>query len=273
MHEVRPGDLRRAPGLPGPRGARRRAALLRLGRRDAAVPARAGDDRRRRAGRRARARVARGRATGCSARWTRGGGLLRWHRAARRAASSSRAGATRSTRRLDVARQRDPARGRLGARAAGRRRRHPGRGARGAARAGAAVGRSARTPRPPRRWPRASARLGTPTRWRSTRDDRPVRGAGSQLGWLLWAGRSRSAGAAERLCAARRAHRLRPAHALGPPPAFDPRPTTAARSGRSTRGWAGAGCAPRGTRTPPSASARACSRASSGSGTTPSSTR
>ena len=103
--------------------------------------------------------------------------------------------------------------------------------------------------------------------------DRPVRGAGSQLGWLLWAG-APVAGAAERLSAARRAHRLRAAHAVGPPPAASTRsPTTAARSGRSTRGWAGAGCAPPGTPRPPSACARACSRASSGSGTTPSSTR
>ena len=50
-------------------------------------------------------------------------------------------------------------------------------------------------------------------------------------------------------------------------------PTTVARCGRSTRGWAGAGCAPPGMRRRPSASVRACWRASSGSGTTPSSTR
>ena len=71
--------------------------------------------------------------------------------------------------RLDVARQRDPARGRLGPRAAGGRRRYPGGGARRAARPRAPLGRSG--PRRGRRGAgrRASARRGTPTRWRSTR--------------------------------------------------------------------------------------------------------
>ena len=43
-------------------------------------------------------------------------------------------------------------------------------------------------------WPSAS----TPRRWRSTATTGPVRGAGSQLGWLLWAG-VEIPGAAERL--------------------------------------------------------------------------
>ena len=103
--------------------------------------------------------------------------------------------------------------------------------------------------------------------------DRPVRGAGSQLGWLLWAG-APVAGAAERLAEPDVLTDFGLRTLSRPPSAASTRsPTTAARSGRSTRGWAGAGCAPPGTRRPPSASARACSRASSGSGTTPSSTR
>ena len=78
--------------------------------------------------------------------------------------------------------------------------------------------------------------------------DRPVPGAGSQLGWLLWA------------------DALEPTRATPPPsacagPTSSPAsglrtlsararrcsartPTTAARSGRSTRGSAGAACAP-----------------------------
>ena len=86
--------------------------------------------------------------------------------------------------------------------------------------------------------------------------DRAVRGAGSQLGWLLWAGVPVGRGAAERLARARRAHRLRAAHAVRPPPAvrgarLPPRRGLAvrlvARLGRAARGGArrGGGARPR----------------------------
>ena len=48
-------------------------------------------------------------------------------------------------------------------------------------------------------------------------------------------------------------------------PVFDPQPTTAARSGRSTPGWVGAGCAPPAATRTPSGCAPACSGRSTGS--------
>lgn len=93
-------------------------------------------------------------------------------------------------------------------------------------------------------------------------DGREVRGAGSQQGWLLWAGAlgpEASAAAAERLC--------RPdvmsSSGYGRWPRGTPSttrtPTTAERFGPSTRGWGGAGCGPRGERPTPSACAAVCS--------------
>ena len=252
-----PGVVRRAPGLPGARGARRRAALLRLGRRDAVVPARAGGDRRRRAGRRARARLARG-------------GRL----AARRAGARRRPAALAPARRRAASCQqgwRD-----TGRPASARRRRAAG-----------SCTRTARVPEPPVADADTQAAAlaglrGAGARCRATaahaaaadalaarigaafgpRDDgarraRPARCAARARSSAGCCGPGAPvAGAAERLAAARRAHRLRAAHAVGPPPAASTRsPTTAARSGRSTRGWAGAGCARPGTRRRPSASA------------------
>ncbi len=104
-----------------------------------------------------------------------------------------------------------------------------------------------------------------------------VPGAGSQLGWLLWAdaldGAARDA-AVDAAVRARRAVRLRPAHALERLARVRRRATTtAAPCGRSTPGSGGADCAPRGGWRRRSASARACCRRSSSSAARRSSTR
>ena len=81
-------------------------------------------------------------------------------------------------------------------------------------------------------------------------DGRPVPGAGSQLGWLLWSGVLEPAAAPRGRRApvrAGRADRVGPAHAVGRATRRStPTPTTAAASGRSTPGSAGAACGPRG---------------------------
>ena len=249
VHEVRAGHLRRAPGLPGARGARRRAALLRLGRRDAVflhVLAATGD---------AALAAELEPAWRAAGEWLlgaleRGGGLLRWHRA--RAGRPRPAGLARHRRprRLAVAGQRDPARGRLGRPSrrwptpTRRRRRSPG-----CARWRGCRGDPAHADGASTRWPRASARRWDPETMALDAHDRPVRGAGSQLGWLLWAGRrSPAPPSASPQPDVLTDFGLRTLSR--PPPAASTRsPTTAARSGRSTRGWAGAGCAPPGTRT------------------------
>ena len=251
--------------LQGGRLARRgRVPLLRDRRRDLVVPDRARRAGRRRAGARARRRLARGRRRGSSGALEAGGGLVRHAQGTWGALSQQ---GWRDA--IDpVSQERPglghPAPGRDAARAAAGRRRQPGGGARGAARAGGAVGRAALGGAGGGSCASASARS-APRCWRSSRTGRAVPGAGSQLGWLLWAdaleGDAREA-AAERLCAAGRADRLRPAHAeqrvAGVRAAAT---TTAARSGRSTRGWAGAACAPPAARPRPSASAPACSSA------------
>jgi glycogen debranching enzyme len=117
---------------------------------------------------------------------------------------------------------------------------------------------------------RVAARFG-PETMALDGDDREVRGAGSQLGWLLWAGVP-VAGAAERLAEpdVLTDHGLRTLSARtrsSAPPA-----TTAAAYGRSTRGSDGAGYGRPGMARPPSASGPACSRRSRSSAATPSST-
>ena len=264
-----PGDLRRAPGLPRARGARRRAALLRLGRRDAAASCTCW----RRPATRALAAELEP-AWRAAGDWLlgaleRGGGLLRWHR--RAPGGLAPAG---------LARHRRPV-----ARTA-RRRRAAGSCTRTARRP------SRRWPTPTRRrrrspgcagWPRLSgdpahaaaaealaarigARVGPRDDGARRRTTAPVRGAGSQLGWLLWAG-APVAGAAERLAEpdvltdfglrtlSDRHPQLRPA--VLPP-----------RLGVAVRLVAGLGRAARrrARRRRPSACARACSRASSGIG-------
>ncbi len=100
-------------------------------------------------------------------------------------------------------------------------------------------------------------------------DGTAVPGAGSQLGWLLWAGAlepeprrpPRRSGSPRPTCS------RRTGCARSPPaiPRSGPATTTAAGSGRSTRGSAGAGCAPRGWSPRRSGSGPACSTRSTGS--------
>ena len=82
-------------------------------------------------------------------------------------------------------------------------------------------------------------------------DGTPVPGAGSQLGWLLWAGALEPDAAAPRPPSGSRAPDVLTAYGLRTLSAGASRvparqPTTAAASGRSTAGSAGAGCAPPG---------------------------
>ena len=77
-------------------------------------------------------------------------------------------------------------------------------------------------------------------------NDRQVTGAGSQLGWLLWAGALNEDGGRRRCCPvgpARHPDPVRPAHAIGRGPRHSSAlPTIGAGSGRSTTGSAGWGC-------------------------------
>ena len=222
---------------------------------------------------RARARVARGRATGCWARWSAAAACCAGT-GGRRAASCQQG--WRDS--VDPYGSTSQGSGILHedgsvARAAGGRRRHAGRGARRAARAGAARRAIRRTPRPSTRWPRASARRGTPTRWRSTRTTgRCAARARSSAGCC---GPGRRSPAPPSACAQPDVltdfglRTLSDRHPCFDPHVLPPRLDLAVRLvaglGRAARGGA------RGR--PPSASGAACSPASSASGTTPSSTR
>ena len=144
-------------------GARRRAALLRLGRLDLVVPRGARGDRRRRAGRRARGRLARRR------RVARAGARRRRRRRPLRAAACGSGGLTQQGWR-DVMgpgergrrRRRDRAPGRLDAGAAARRRRRAGGRLRGAARARACSRARRRGRGAPRRSPSGSRPTSAP---------------------------------------------------------------------------------------------------------------
>ena len=219
--------------------------LLRHRRRDVVVPRAARGDRRRRARGGARGRVARGgRLARGRARSRRRPRPLR----ARPAGALDAAGLARRDRPDAQDHGGDPAGRRHRARAAAGRRRLAGRGLRRAAGARAAVGRGALGALAPRRCAERLSRLRARRRWPSSPTARAVPGAGSQLGWLLWAD-ALDAGGARRgrrpAVRARHPDRLRPAHPVERRrPCSSRTPTTAARSGRSTPGSAGAACAP-----------------------------
>ena len=106
--------------------------------------------------------------------------------------------------------------------------------------------------------------------------DVPVPGAGSQLGWLLWSGalgEERAGEVAARLCEPDVLTPFGLRTLSRTTRCSIPRATTAARSGRSTRGWGGAGCAPPASPRRPSACAPACWRRWTGSARRPSCTR
>ena len=273
LHEYRPESR---PRLRGGRlaGARRRAPLLRHGRRDELVPRSCSTRSATPRSPRSSSRHGAPRPAGCARALDAGGGFVRY--GPRR--GRGRPGAAGLARRDGAGR------------GASARRRHPPRRTAPAPRRRSPTP-TARPPPSPRcdalarldpggDWPaRAAALRGgrrraggrTCSRWRPTA--RPVPGAGSSLGWLLWAGALEGDAADGRGGPARRArrpHRLRAADARGERRRVHARtPITAARSGRSTPGWAGAGCAPPGATRRPSASAPACSPRSTGSGRAP----
>ena len=177
--------LARAARLAGPG---RSPALLRHLGRHVVVPGRAGRDPGRRPGRRARTPHDGQRASGWRGRWTTAAGWCGAVRGPSPAGWRSRAGATPSTRPPT-----STAAGSCGRTARRRRRRSP-----------MPTRRRSRSPR----WTRSSGSTRTPRtggrRWRARlrarieaaflpdvmaleADDTPVPGAGSQLGWLLWA--------------------------------------------------------------------------------------
>ena len=201
-------------------GARRRAALLRQRRQHELVPRRARRAPGRRARRRARGRAAaRRRVAGAGARRRRRARALR---AAARARRARAPGLARRDRRPSPSTPRasgivrpdgsDPA-------AAARRRRLPGGRARGAATRSRGSTRTATGTRGRRRCARGVAEAFAPgADWALAieADGTAVPGAGSQLGWLLWAGALEPdlAGAAARAARrARRPHGVRAAHA------------------------------------------------------------
>ena len=200
---------------------------------------------------------------------SRGGGLLRWER---RAPGGPRAaGLARHRGPAAALWRRHPARGRQRARAAGRRRRHPGGRARGAARAGAAVRR--RRARGGRRGARGPHRRRVGPRHDGPRRPRPA-GARRRIAARVAAvGGGAVDGAAERLC------EPDVLTGFGLRTLSDRHPQFEASSYHrgsvwpfdSWLGWGGLRAAGRPRR--PSGCARACSPPSSGSGATRSSTR
>ena len=249
-------------------GARRRAPLLRHGGRDELVPDRARRARRRRARRGARAGMARGGRLARAERSTRAAATS----ATDRARSAGRPGAAGLARRDGAgrgasARRRHPARRTAPSRS--RRSRTPTarpRPSRRSTRSGGSTP-AAGGPRAPPRCAATSPR-GVPDVLAVEADGTPVPGAGSSLGWLLWAGAlegDAAAAAADRLARAGRPDRLRPADARGErrrvqPARLSPRRRVAVRLlaglGRAARRRAG--------RRRPSASAPACSPRSTG---------
>ena len=196
----------------------------------------------------------------------RGGGLVRWGPRPALGGGLGQQGWRDADTPPNADRRRDPPRGRRRAGPAGRGRRHAGRRRRGPARARRAVRIRRARLRGAGPDGAAGARASAPRRWRSTAPT------------ARCAGRARSsAGCCGRAC---------PSPGAAPSgwrepdvltgfglrtlsdraPAVRRRaPTTAARSGRSTPGSAGAGCARRGTLRRRSASAPACSTRSSAS--------
>ena len=242
-----PRDLRRAPGLPRARGARRRAALLRLGRLDAAASCTCW--RRPATARWPPSSSPTWRAAGdwLLGALERGGGLLRWHRRAP-------GGLVQQGWRDSVDPYGSPSQGSGILHEDGSAPEPPVADADTQAAALAGLRALARLsgdggPRGGRRGPGGAHRRGVGPRHDGARRPRPARARRGLAAGLAAVGRG--------------AGRPAPPSA-SPSPTCSPTsgcarcrtairsstrsPTTAARSGRSTRGWAGAGCAPPGTR-------------------------
>ena len=276
LHEYRP----QAPALARRArlaGARRRAALLRLGRLDVVVPGRARGARRRRAERRARARVARRRRVARAGARATAAALVRYGpRVGSGGLSQQGWRDVMGPAGEDARRRRHRAPRRLDAGGAARRRRRAGGRLRGAARA-----RRFRARRRGRAAPRRSpARIATdfgPGVMALEGDD--LAGAGPGLAARLAAvvGRARRRqrdAVAARLCEPDVLTAVRAAHARAARArSSTPRATTAARLAVRLVAGLGRAARRRARRRTPSACAPACSRRSTSSATRPSSTR